>query len=66
MQALGRPADALLALVEGAPNELLKLVHYPVADTTRHQGVGPHKDSNILNLLLQDQVGSLQVRSAGQ
>lgn len=65
MLALGQQPDVLQHLVEGAANELLKLIHYPVADVAQNQGVGPHKDSNILTLLLQDQVGGLQVWSAG-
>lgn len=63
--SLGQSADALNYLVEGVPNELLKLIHYPRVDQANHQGVGPHKDSNILTLLLQDQVGGLQVLSEG-
>ena len=63
--ALGLPEDALDQFVTGKPNELLKLIHYPSADLNKglDQGVGAHKDAGILTLLLQDQVGGLQVLS---
>ncbi|WP_163121375.1 isopenicillin N synthase family dioxygenase [Acinetobacter portensis] len=61
MLALGQKEDALDHLISGSPNELLKLIHYPKVDDSYHQGVGAHKDSNILTLLLQDQTGGLQV-----
>jgi isopenicillin N synthase-like dioxygenase len=63
MLALGQKEDALDRLISGSPNELLKLIHYPKIDESYHQGVGAHKDSNILTLLLQDQIGGLQVLS---
>ena len=61
--ALGLPEDALDRFVTGKPNELLKLIHYPSAalNQGQTQGVGAHKDAGILTLLLQDQVGGLQV-----
>ena len=65
MLALGQKQDVLDPLIEGNPNELLKLIHYPKAAQPNHQGVGPHKDSNILTLLLQDQTAGLQVLSEG-
>lgn len=61
--ALGLPEDALDRFVTGKPNELLKLIHYPGSDSADGQGVGAHKDAGILTLLLQDQVGGLQVLS---
>lgn len=63
MLALGQQEDALDYLISGSPNELLKLIHYPKIDQINYQGVGAHKDSNILTLLLQDQTGGLQVLS---
>lgn len=63
--SLEQSEHALDDLVKGTPNELLKLIHYPKVDQKHHQGVGPHKDSNILTLLLQDQIGGLQVLSQG-
>lgn len=65
MVALEQPADALDALVEAPHNNRLKIIHYPgQTDTASHQGVGPHKDGGLLTLLLQDQVGGLQVETA--
>jgi isopenicillin N synthase-like dioxygenase len=63
--SLEQSEHALDYLVTGTPNELLKLIHYPKVNQKDHQGVGPHKDSNILTLLLQDQIGGLQVLSQG-
>lgn len=63
MLALGLPKNSLDAFVDGSPNELLKLIHYPSSEHNagNNQGVGAHKDSAILTLLLQDKVGGLQV-----
>nr|WP_174505327.1 isopenicillin N synthase family oxygenase [Acinetobacter sp. Marseille-Q1620] len=63
MLALEQPQDALDLFVNGIPNELLKLIHYPVVagKNASRQGVGAHKDSGILTLLLQDRIGGLQV-----
>lgn len=42
----------------------LKLVHYPPRPTAQdEQGVGAHKDYGYLALLLQDEVGGLQVQT---
>ncbi|MBN3860052.1 isopenicillin N synthase family oxygenase [Neisseriaceae bacterium PsAf] len=60
--ALDLPENSLDDFVTGTPNELLKIIHYPgTDDETQKQGLGPHKDSGILTLLLQDKVGGLQV-----
>lgn len=65
VQALGQPADALDVLVRGRPNHRLKLIHYPGQGQDQSgQGVGAHKDGGILTLLLQDEVGGLQVETA--
>ena len=66
MLALGQKEDALDQLIIGSENELLKLIHYPKVEKKYHQGVGAHKDSNILTLLLQDEIGGLQVLSGEQ
>ncbi len=64
MVALEQPADALDALVEAPHNNRLKIIHYPgQPDSASQQGVGPHKDGGLLTLLLQDQVGGLQVQT---
>ncbi|MCV2502606.1 MAG: isopenicillin N synthase family oxygenase [Neisseriaceae bacterium] len=62
LEALDLPENSLDDFVTGTPNELLKIIHYPgTDDETQKQGLGPHKDSGILTLLLQDKVGGLQV-----
>jgi len=64
MVALEQPADALDGLLDGPPSHLLKLIHYPgSAEPSARQGVGAHKDSGLLTLLLQDKVGGLQVET---
>ncbi|MBF7681791.1 isopenicillin N synthase family oxygenase [Acinetobacter sp. B5B] len=62
--ALGVKENVLDPFILNQPNESLKLIHYPKTDSTLSvQGVGAHKDTNILTLLLQDEVGGLQVLS---
>ena len=64
--ALGQAADALEALYRDEPHYLVKLIRYPGRDATRSdQGVGAHKDSELLTLLLQDSHGGLQVETPG-
>lgn len=63
--ALGQPEDAFEALYRDEPHHLLKLIHYPGRDRTESdQGVGAHKDAELLTLLLQDERGGLQVETA--
>lgn len=63
--ALGQAEDALLPLYENEPHHMVKLIRYPGRDATgSDQGVGAHKDSELLTLLLQDHVGGLQVETA--
>lgn len=60
--ALGQPEDVFEPIYEGGPNQLLKLIHYPGRDrTASDQGVGAHKDSGFVTILLQDTVAGLQV-----
>lgn len=62
--ALGQSPDALEALYCDDPHHLVKLIRYPGRDTTQSdQGVGAHKDSELLTLLLQDSQGGLQVET---
>ena len=45
-----------------APNQLLKIIRYPGrAASESDQGVGAHKDSGFVTILLQDKVAGLQV-----
>lgn len=60
--ALGQPEDVFAPIYQGGPNQLLKLIRYPGrADTDGDQGVGAHKDSGFVTILLQDTVAGLQV-----
>jgi isopenicillin N synthase-like dioxygenase len=60
---LGSPADVFDAAFAGAPATLIKIVHYP-ATATRSQGVGAHRDSGVLTLLLAEPGSQgLQVRA---
>jgi isopenicillin N synthase-like dioxygenase len=68
--ALGQAADALEPLYGNDPHYLVKLIRYPgvaAAGNTSNEnmlGVGAHKDSELLTLLLQDDQGGLQVETA--
>jgi isopenicillin N synthase-like dioxygenase len=60
--ALGQPADRFDALFKPDPVQHLKLIRYPgQPDAEAAQGVGSHKDSGFLTLLLQDSHAGLQV-----
>jgi isopenicillin N synthase-like dioxygenase len=61
--SLGSPADVFDAAFAGAPATLIKIVRYP-ATATRSQGVGAHRDSGVLTLLLAEPGSQgLQVRA---
>jgi isopenicillin N synthase-like dioxygenase len=61
--ALGSPADVFDAAFAGAPATLIKVVHYP-ATAASPQGVGAHRDSGVLTLLLAEPGSQgLQVRA---
>ena len=61
--ALGSPADVFDAAFAEGPATLIKIVHYP-ATATRSQGVGAHRDSGVLTLLLAEPGSQgLQVRA---
>jgi isopenicillin N synthase-like dioxygenase len=63
--ALGQPEDALESLYRDEPHHLVKLIRYPGRDATgSEQGVGAHKDAELLTLLLQDTREGLQVETA--
>jgi len=60
--ALGQPADAFAPIYAGAPNQHIKIIRYPGRESTPDdQGVGAHKDSGFLTLLVQDGEGGLEV-----
>jgi isopenicillin N synthase-like dioxygenase len=61
--ALGSPADVFDAAFARAPATLIKIVHYP-ATAASSQGVGAHRDSGVLTLLLAEPGSQgLQVRA---
>ncbi|MFI6492194.1 isopenicillin N synthase family dioxygenase [Streptomyces sp. NPDC050564] len=61
--AIGAPGDFYEPVFGERAHPHLKLVRYPgSASDGGDQGVGAHKDYGFLTLLLQDQVGGLQVQ----
>jgi isopenicillin N synthase-like dioxygenase len=61
-EALGQSPDVFEPVYTGGPNQLLKIIRYPGRDkTATDQGVGAHKDSGFVTLLLQDTASGLQV-----
>ena len=63
--SLGQTPDALDALIGAPRNHRLKIIRYPGQPQGQSdQGVGAHKDGGILTLLLQDEVGGLQVQTS--
>ncbi len=62
---LGQPARVFEALYSGEPHYMTKLIRYPGLDRAGliGQGVGAHKDSELLTLLLQDDHAGLQVET---
>ena len=62
LAAIGGPADFYDAAFADHPHLHLKIVRYPGrAPDGADQGVGAHKDYGFLTLLLQDDIGGLQV-----
>jgi isopenicillin N synthase-like dioxygenase len=60
--ALEQPAEVFAPIYSPASHELLKLIRYPGrAAEESDQGVGAHKDSGFLTILLQDEQAGLQV-----
>ncbi|GGX10701.1 2-oxobutyrate oxidase [Streptomyces chryseus] len=63
LTAVGAPADFFDEAFADRPHLHTKLIRYPgSAPSGTGQGVGAHKDYGFLTLLLQDDVGGLQVR----
>ncbi|MEW2433927.1 2-oxoglutarate and iron-dependent oxygenase domain-containing protein [Streptomyces caniferus] len=70
LESLETPVDFLDAVVDPDPQVHFKLLHYPgpaeAADIApADQGAGIHKDLGLLTLLVQDDVGGLQVAVEG-
>jgi isopenicillin N synthase-like dioxygenase len=65
--SLEQPEDAFEPIYGDTPNHRMKIVRYPGRDQTGDdQGVGAHKDSGFLTLLLQDEHKGLQVDYGGK
>jgi isopenicillin N synthase-like dioxygenase len=61
-EALEQPANVFEPIYTPAPNQLLKIVRYPGREKVEgDQGVGAHKDSGFVTVLLQDTQSGLQV-----
>ena len=61
-EALGQKKDVFKPVYTPAPNQLLKIIRYPGRTAAEsNQGVGAHKDSGFVTILLQEKVGGLQV-----
>ena len=64
-EALDQPAGIFDGITHELPNQAMKIIRYPGrASGEDDQGVGSHKDSGLLTLLLQDDAGGLQVQGA--
>ncbi|MDC7698252.1 isopenicillin N synthase family dioxygenase [Vogesella indigofera] len=64
-EALQQPADSFDDAFLAAPIQHLKIIRYPGQEQVpSDQGVGAHKDSGFLTLLLQDREAGLQVETA--
>jgi isopenicillin N synthase-like dioxygenase len=62
--ALEQPQDIFEPIYTPVPSQLLKIIRYPGRDSrSSDQGVGAHKDSGFVTVLLQDEVMGLQVES---
>lgn len=62
--ALGQDREVFSPIYRKSPTEHLKIIRYPGRDATASdQGVGAHKDGGFLTLLLQDQIGGLEVEA---
>ncbi|NEW93849.1 2-oxoglutarate and iron-dependent oxygenase domain-containing protein [Rhodopseudomonas sp. BR0M22] len=62
--ALDQPEDVFEPIYAPSPHQLIKIIRYPGrAATESDQGVGAHKDSGFVTILLQDSVAGLQVET---
>jgi isopenicillin N synthase-like dioxygenase len=62
--ALEQPEDIFAPIYMPAPNPLIKSIRYPGrASGESDQGVGAHKDSGFVTLLLQEKQAGLQVQA---
>jgi isopenicillin N synthase-like dioxygenase len=62
--ALDQPEDVFEPIYAPSPNQLIKIIRYPGREPVESdQGVGAHKDSGFVTILLQDKVAGLQVET---
>jgi isopenicillin N synthase-like dioxygenase len=62
--ALEQPEEIFAPIYAELPNQRIKLIRYPGRDRQQDdQGVGAHKDSGFVTVLLQDGVAGLQVET---
>ena len=62
--ALGLDENVFEDLYRPLPNQLVKIIRYPGREVAESaQGVGAHKDSGLVTVLLQDTVDGLRVRT---
>ncbi|MBK8159673.1 MAG: isopenicillin N synthase family oxygenase [Rhodospirillaceae bacterium] len=60
--SLGQAEDVFEPIYAEKPNQLVKIIRYPGRDATQsEQGVGAHKDSSFVTILLQHAQSGLQV-----
>lgn len=62
--ALDQPEDAFEPIYTPEAHQLLKIIRYPGRSDEDRQGVGAHKDSGFVTVLLQDEQRGLQVEGA--
>jgi isopenicillin N synthase-like dioxygenase len=63
--SLGQDEQIFGPVCDEAPHQLLKLIRYPARHADHgEQGVGPHKDSGLFSLILQDEQSGLEVETA--
>ncbi len=61
-ESLGQNKDVFAPVYTPAPNQLIKIIRYPGRSAKESkQGVGAHKDSGFVTILLQDVVSGLEV-----
>ncbi len=61
--ALDQPEDVFEPIYKPEAHQLLKIIRYPGRDGEDRQGVGAHKDSGFVTILLQDEQRGLQVEA---
>jgi isopenicillin N synthase-like dioxygenase len=62
--ALEQPEDVFAAIYNDLPNQRIKIIRYPGRDAREDdQGVGAHKDSGFVTVLLQDTARGLEVET---